>query len=179
MGVFKRKPNPRIKELEECASVLIGKQLAEVWYHDGRNEDDGLAYFLEDVHPNRHELMHGVDLITAEGHKIGFHWKWFVEEYELEVTTKGVGSILKTDLAPFNQSDEEHWAQRINKTITNLTFTTDNYDNVCDCRVAFDDADPVWICARFAGDGCLSNGHDTVVVFTEQEARQLGIKVDT
>jgi hypothetical protein len=181
MGHKNPNPNYRINKLTETASSLIGKQLAQVLYHDSA-DDDGKAIFSFDTNPNRHELMQGVDLVMSDGTTAGFYWKWF-KDYELEVTIEGVGAILNTGWAPFDQSNEEHWAHRINKTISSLTFskTTDGY--LCDCRIDFKGADPIWICARQGTnnqdpDNFVFNGDDIIVVFTEQEARRIGIKAD-
>ena len=184
MGHNKPTPNSRANELTEMTSLLIGKKLAEVWYHDGIDED-GTAYFLEDVSPSRHELMQGVDLVTNDGITIGFFWDWNSKKGEFQLSTirESVGIKLKDGRVRFNQSEESHWSSHIGNTITNLTFSAGLDDNyrikiICDCRIDFDDADPIWICARQATDGCISNGDDTIVVFTEQEARRIGIKVN-
>jgi len=167
----------RYDTLNERASTLIGKRLTEVAYHDGV-DDLGIAFYtIDPFSPHRHELMQGVDLIVHDNSIVGFYWEWWRNDYELGINTSGVHSVLKSNLPVFDPSQDVHWNGRIGKTITDVTITLHQYNFLCDCRISFDDANPVWICARNAEE-CTLNGDDIILVFTEQEAKRIGIDVN-
>lgn len=176
MGLFKKKVHPRIERLNQLAAKLVDKKLVDVWYHDCTQED-GTPFYQDSQSTLRHELMQGIDLTVSDGTTHGFYWEWF-EEYELEIIEEGLKSLnLNKGLSITNTSTETQWAQRIGNIIKMLTFTTDKWGCLIDCRIDFDGADPVWICARQANNDCMSNGDDTIVIFDEHEAKRVGIKV--
>ena len=175
------KNDSRIKTLQKQAQELIGQTLAAVWYFDGTN-DQGVPYFSIDSRDEIHELMQGADLVTSTGLTFSFRWEAFgkARNYELSFLIGSTADTLATDHPRFNISDSAHWNNRIGKKITTVVFSSPVGSNssLCDCRIEFDGAPPAWICARCGSCEFKENGDDTIVVFTEQEARRLGIKTD-
>ncbi len=178
-----RKVNITGPEIARRLSVLQGKALSQVIYHDGQ-DDDGKPYFEYDSSSDRHELMWGVDLVVADGTCVGLTWDMNgrLGEYGLFVQPGGNAKLLVTGTPQIDQTENPHWSPFIGKIITKFTVSKLanllGKDPYCDCRIDFEDGSCLWICARSGSQECKENGDDCIVVFTESEAIRLGIRLN-
>lgn len=182
--MFKRrkyKPEKRHKSLKLLAKDLIGQRLIRIRYFDGTN-DQGVPYFSIEPRDEMHELMQGIDLITASGASFSFRWEGFGPwcNYELQFQAGSTADTLVADHPVTDVSELPQWSTRLNHTIKAAVFSSPIGSNrsLCDCRIDFDRAPPIWICARHVASGCKENGDDTIVVFDPHEALRIGIRVN-
>lgn len=182
--MFKRreyKPEKRHKTMKLLAQDLIGERLAKIRYFDGAN-DQGIPFFSIDTQDQMHELMQGVDLVTASDASFSFRWEGFGPwcNYELQFQAGSTADTLVADHPVTDVSKLPQWLMRVNHTIKAVIFTSPIGPNksLCDCRIDFEEAPSVWICARCVNNDCKDNGDDTIIVFDRNEAQRIGIQVD-
>jgi len=173
--------NRRLDILSETARELIGETLERVIYFDGVT-DAGVPYYhdLLEPTPGRHELMQGIDLVTGSGQAFSFYWKAF-RDFELAVIQGSMRQRLPNFDAVFDVSHETPWNDRISHAISDVVFSaaaSDEFGYICDCRLEFTGADPIWICARQDTLDCMEHGDATIVVFDRDEAIRIGVRVD-
>lgn len=173
--------NRRLDILNETTRDLIGQTLGRVVYFDGVT-DAGEPYYQEllEPTPGRHELMQGIDLITGSGQAFSFYWKAF-RDFELAVSHGSMRQRLPKLDAVIDVSHETPWNDRISHAICDVVFSaaaSDEFGYICDCRLEFADADPIWICARQDTLDCMEHGDAAIVVFDRDEALRIGIRVD-
>ena len=170
--------NRDVRALAEATAVLVEKRFSSVYYYDIC--DDGVASFQCDNFDHRDELAWGIDLVCEET-SVGFTWVWHnkIHEYGIGVFPGGIHQALTHGANRIDQSSSPRWQPYLSHTIERLVFSkgtrAHESDPVCDCRIEFTNAPPIWICARQANSGCDANGDDCVIVFTEHEAALLGI----
>lgn len=173
--------NRRYDILNETIKNLIDSEIVQVLYYDGQHEDETpyYKYPLEMV-CGRHELMQGIDLLTNLGEVYSFYWH-AIRDYQIAVSRGSILERLPNFDAIFDVSKEPPWIDRINQRISNAVFSEnsgDDFGYICDCRIEFVNAKPIWICARQDTLDCTEHGDATIVVFDRDEAKRIGIKID-
>jgi len=192
MRFFKGQAAERALYLHEIASTLRGQRLQAIWYYDATCEENGETFFEADI-PERqkfidiHHLMFGIDIVTDQRRALAFRWDTYRKpgEYELDL----IAGSLEANLPKAGgwkrlaQSSHPCWVPLVGQTIRNFVFTRDVQDDhrhgfICDCRIDFEDAQPVWICARSSGNGFQDTGDDIIAIFDRETAVNLGVRVD-
>jgi len=178
----KRIVNITGQEIARRLSALQGKSLSEIYYFDGL-DDYSKPYFEYDASPERHELMWGVDLVANDGTCVGLTWDMNgrLGEYGLFVQPGGLAEMHGKGTPRIEQTFSPQWAKIIGKPIEGFAISKPTKLSgkipYCDCRIDFKDGPSVWICTRCSGTGLQDCGDDCVVVFTDREARRIGIKI--
>lgn len=174
----------RPTQLETHAASLLAKTITAVLYYDIL-DDNGTSLFRLDECEDRHELAWGIDLVLDEKECFGFTWDWFPQEHEygLTIYPGGLeGRALKKGATRTQESETAPWPNLLHQTIRTIALSRGPGDHgdvpICDCRIDFDGSPSIWICSRQANSGCDANGDDCIVIFSENEAVRLGVRID-
>jgi hypothetical protein len=169
-------------ELTRHLSQLQGKILSQVFYHDSV-DDDGIPIFEYDKNPDRDELMFGVDLVTDDGTCVGLTWAWIGQHGDYGLFAQPGGCVkMNTGGWPLvEQTKSPQWTPLIGQTICKFSISKaaglHGKGPYCDCRIDFENGSCVWICARCVNLDLEDPGDDCIVVFSESEAKRIGIRL--
>lgn len=160
---------------------LLGQRIEKVIYTD-LTDEDGTPLFRFEPTDGRHSLCYGLVFVTSDQIRVGFTWDWDGDDYRLCVE-RSDGGIRLRSAQRFEASADPEWEKRKGQVITAVTFSVDTSipdasEMVCDCRLDFEGAPPVWITARDEEMNNWANMDNILVFFDRDQARQAGVRVD-
>ncbi len=161
---------------------LVGVAIDAVTYYDPIEFEDGFQGFIDPI-TGTHALGWGLDLVLGD-RRLGFTWDWDGDDYRLAIRTDGLAEVMKSNGYGACARDCPEWKLRFGRQIESVVFSVHSevhevVDKICDCRICFAGAPPVWIAARYATRPHPPYGDDIVLFFDEAPARCAGVLVES
>lgn len=114
-------------EYEQRLQLYVGESLSNVFYYDGRDEENDTPYYTEFDKPF-HCLMWGIELRFTSGKVLGLQWGSDFDQYGLDLIEKaGQESEYRWDV-----SNVTKWENVLNKKIKSIKIFWSRWSDMND-----------------------------------------------